>query len=168
MAKRKKLRDTVLHLKCRVLVSLHDDGSGTWSELRDRTGLSGGQIEQALRALQREEKVIVLQERHSKDGGNIYAFNDNWNPTCGVKEGERYRRMPLEKKREQNDKRTAKSRVHAVRRLVGREVDSLPPYVRFRDRKIKTLRKLLDKVGPEDRDVLLGIINDYQRGLKAA
>lgn len=150
--------------KCAVLVRLHDDGAATFRELAQATGLSDGQIETALSLLRGEGKVIVLEERHSHDGGNIYAFNDEWRP--GSMPSAYQRRTPPARA-QQNATRTANKRVEAVRKAVDVRVKDLPPYIRFRDRKLALLRRLLDDAGAYDRDTLLGIIADYERGARS-
>lgn len=159
----KKAHREGLTQKCMVLVALHDEGAGTWSELKERTGLNDGQITQALQALRRERKVIVLQERHSHDGGNIYGFNDTWNPTMCVPD-RRWQRIPEDRRKKKNAERTGQSKVATVRKMVDREVSRLPDYIRFRDKKIATLRKIMPIVSADDRDVLCGIVADYERG----
>ena len=149
--------------KCKVLVLLHNEGAQTFREIAATTGLSDKQTETALRLLREEGKVIVIEERHSHQGGNIYAFNDEWVPHALPSA---YQRRSPTAREKQNTARTANRRIEAVHKAVDIRVKGLPLYVRFRDRKLALLRKLLDAAGAHDRDTLLGIIADYERGAR--
>lgn len=154
----------MLKVQCQVLVAIDEaeHGRATWAEVREATGLSDVSVSTALQELLRQQRIIRWAERHSRDGGDIYAINLDWNPTV-VPPDDRWQRKPKETREAANDRKTGRMRVKRVQQTVEQEIATLPPYVRFVNRKLAVLRKLLDQVGAGDRDVLLGIIADYAR-----
>lgn len=139
-----------MRITCRVLIAVADsDRPLTNYEISEFTGLTQKQVEIALVELLKKQKVYRANENTSRGQGFTYAYNTEWEPS------ERPRvvksRTPhakLHEKTRNKQKIEARSGVYG---FGGR----------FRGKKIEVLKRLLNKVGPDDRDVLIGIIADY-------
>lgn len=161
---------SLLRHACQVLmiISAADGEEGrapgvTWADVREQTDMKEHQINTSLRTLLREGKIYVLTDRHSHSGGKVYALNEDWNPTC-VTPDRRWTVQAPEKRQVLNDKNLAKRRVRRIQEFVDQEIKTLPDYIRFRAKKIAVLVKHAKLANPDDRDVLLGIAEDYRRG----
>lgn len=133
--------DKNLNNICRVLLCLAEHGPQDSRQVMAKTGLTYDQVKHALRRLCIKRKVIKTDDSHTAEDGYIYQFNEDWEPTERPK--------------------LTRSKTPQAR---GHEMAKKPPIGNGRhiDKKIDTLKRLLTKVSPDDRDVLIGIIADYQ------
>lgn len=136
---------------CQVLISLWDDGPGTSVELSKRTGLESPQVQNAVGWLCRKQKARISGQAPGKVLTYVYEAREE-----PVKNN-----RPRIVKAKSNAAREVE-RARRKRRLHVEETEALGA-VRFRDRKIALLRRLLDSASASDKDVLVGILNDYLR-----
>lgn len=153
-----------LQNSCRVLVSLWDDGPGTNSDLSERTGLTVAQVTSAVQWLCRKRKVERKEKVTSDAGGYPYVFEALEEPVPQNRPRV-VRAKSREARRYESEIYRRVGKASKQRRVLDKvPTDPLPDYVRWRDRKLALLRRLAESASADDRDILVGIINDYLRG----
>lgn len=134
---------------CQVLISLWDDGPGTSAELSERTGLTPPQATSALNFLCRKQKAKRAGSAPGQGLAYIYEARED--------------QVKNERPRTVRSKSNAAREIERARGKRSLQGEEMLGAVRFRDRKIALLRRLLDSAGCSDKDLLIGVLNDYLR-----
>ena len=137
-----KCTDPGLLNTCRVLLSLVENGPQGLNQLVTSTELDKAVVQSAINNLVKKQKIRRQDEAKQLTGPTIYEYNIDYVPP------------------ERSQARKSRSKIPEAR-TTGKRV-GVKYQGRYIDRKIRLLKSLLSKVGPDDRDVLIGIISDYQ------
>lgn len=135
-----------LRIRCQVLKEIEAAGTATLDDLAaNLLHFSKEQIMKALYRLMDQDRIRKQKEKvKGQSGRPLYLYEVN--PGFVEKE----------------EKEPAKPRKRKFPRTVDKGSPlGMPSYVQFRDRKVRLLLNLKDKVGGADADLIYGILSDY-------
>jgi predicted ArsR family transcriptional regulator len=153
-----------LDLTCQVLISLWVDGPGSSKEIAERIGLTTAQVMNAMNRLLRKSRARRAERRSGPGAGrgpSLYYVYEAVEEPLRSERPQRVKTKSAAGRQAEADSWQRKNRQRRVLESVGS--DPLPDYVRWRDRKLALLRRLAEQASTTDRDLLVGIINDYLR-----
>jgi len=136
-----------LRIRCEVLKAIAIlDNATSESVSKMLPDLEPKQIQKAIYQLLTQDRIFKTgKEKRTGSVGRarfIYVANENWEPA---------------KKKNSTQKAGRKSHTESLRT----DGDGAMQIIRFRDRKIRLLIDLIDKVGGSQRDLLIGILADF-------
>lgn len=140
-------QEPTLRIRCEVLKALATHGPCTSKDIQGHTkGLTAQQIQKALYRLLDQDRIFKVgqADRQGKEGRPLFLYDvrDEWEPKQSKRTGKKKGRQNY-----QQSLRHSNPSVFVV--------------VKYRDRKIRLLQGLLDRVGGTDRDLIYGILADY-------
>lgn len=145
---------TELRIRCQVLKVIAAMESGTAEDVaKNLPNLTPTQVQSTLNYLCNDDEVRVIGKQPKVNSGgkpwNIYQTRDE--------------NLPKDTSKKKTYTKTGrKTHSQELQRPVRFDEDRGIMIVRYREKKIKLLTKLLTRVDGTDKDVLIGCINDYK------
>ena len=134
---------------CRVLLVLADHGQCTADTIKLHiSDMNVKQIQTALSHLCVKQKIRRVR-KESPTGQTVYEFNEDFEPDDRPKMVKTRSKLAEGMNRNARDKK-------------GRIPEAVTMTLMFKDRKITLLKGMMDKVAPHERDIIHGIIKDYE------
>ena len=133
-------------IRCEVLrcIALSDDATSE-SVAKMLPELKSSQIQKAIYQLLTQDRIFKVRQlkRQGSKGRALFVYeaNEEWEPTRDLKQ-----------KRDYQKSYSSEIRTNGI---------GFTGVIRFRDRKIRMLLRIMDKVGGANKDLLIGILSDY-------
>lgn len=142
-----------LRIRCQVLKVIAAMDQGTADDVHKHLPhLTKLQIQKALYDLCEDDEIRKIGKlpRENSNGKpwNIYQIRDE--------------NIPIDTSKKKVYKKSRPTKSQQLQRPIKYDVKRGMMFIRYRDRKIKLLTKLLDRVENTDKDLLIGIINDLK------